>query len=100
MSVIVSYLRRQMKWSEKTFGPGPRTIGITKHIEKECEEIRQNPTDLEEWIDILILGLDGYWRAGGKAEDLMLHLQMKQDKNFARQWPAPISQDLPVEHVR
>ena len=63
-------------------------------------EIEANPEDLEEWIDVVILALDGYWRHGGEPIDLMWHLQAKQDKNYDRQWPAPGPEDEPTEHVR
>lgn len=97
---ISAYVRKQREWSTKTFGEGRRTLGITVHIAKELEEIRQKPDDLSEWVDVMILALDGYWRHGGQPQDLMEHLQAKQDKNFAREWPKPTSEDEPVEHVR
>lgn len=97
---IVDYVRRQMFWSATTFGRGLRTIGVTKHIEKECAEIRAEPSDLEEWIDVMILALDGYWRHGGTAEDLPWRLRAKQDKNFAREWPPIQPEDQPTEHVK
>jgi len=75
-------------------------VGLTKHIEKECAEIRAAPEDLTEWIDVIILGLDGYWRAGGSPEILQLLLQTKQDKNIAREWGPPGSEDQPNEHIR
>ena len=46
---LFNFLTRQMRWSKETFGPTPRTEGILKHIEKEIEEVRQHPNDLEEW---------------------------------------------------
>ena len=94
------YIRRQAEWSSRTFGHGMRTIGITRHIEKELDEIRANPIDLEEWIDVIILAIDGFWRAGGKPEDLEWLLQQKQFKNFERSWPPPQSEDQPTEHIR
>jgi hypothetical protein len=100
MDELVSYLRRQIEWSKRVFGEGPRTGGITRHIEKECREIRAAPYDLSEWVDVMILAMDGYWRHGGTPEWLMAELEAKQDKNFARSWPTPVSQDEPVEHVR
>lgn len=97
---LIRWLYSQMDWSRRTYGPGKRTIGITKHIQKECDEIRARPHDLEEWADVVILGLDGAWRMGATPEQICVALQAKQDKNMARQWPAPTSQDEPVEHVR
>ena len=98
--MLAEYLHRQREWSRRTFGAGKRTIGITKHIEKELREIRQDPDDLMEWIDVLILAMDGYWRAGGKPSDLAELLREKQRINFARTWPAPQSKDEATEHVR
>lgn len=93
------YVERQWPWSKRTFGDGKRTMGIVQHITKELAEIREHPEDLSEWIDVVILALDGYWRHGGKPEDLMATLQTKQDNNFAREWPTPTSEDVAIEHV-
>ncbi len=98
MSDIGEYLKRQEEWSSRTFGHGTRTLGVTKHIEKEIAEIRAKPHDLFEWVDVIILAMDGYWRHGGSPESLMIALQAKQDKNFSRNWPTPTSEDEAVEH--
>jgi hypothetical protein len=75
-------------------------MGILDHIRKELGEILDDPSDLDEWIDVLILAMDGYWRAGGTPSGLMQRLRNKQQVNFTRQWPEPVSEDIPVEHVR
>ena len=100
MDELQKYISDQQEWSEKTFGTGMRTLGITSHIEKELSEIRAKPDDLEEWIDVIILAIDGYWRAGGKSEELMKRMNDKQAKNFSRTYPFPVSQDVPSEHIR
>lgn len=97
--VIEAYLRRQEIWSGRTFGPGVRTVEITKHIQKELAEILAKPHDLTEWIDVVILALDGFWRAGGEPAAVMDYLQAKQNVNFARTWPAPVEGE-PAEHDR
>jgi hypothetical protein len=96
---FTDYLRRQAEWSARTFGHGVRTVGLTRHIEKEIAEIRLKPHDLTEWVDVMILALDGYWRAGGDPAGIMADLQAKQNINFARQWDRR-SDDEPTEHVR
>jgi len=98
--MLSAYLRRQKQWSRRTFGTSARTEGICRHIEKELVEIRAKPHDLEEWIDVMILALDGYWRHGGTHETIIKHLQAKQSKNFARQWPPIQPDDQPTEHVK
>lgn len=100
MMDLSGYLKRQEEWSGRTFGHGTRTIGIIQHIRKELEEILQNPHDLEEWIDVVILALDGYWRHGGDPKHIMFHLQAKQQINFSRHWPPPGPEDQPTEHIR
>jgi len=92
-------LANQMEWSRRTFGSGRRTIGITKHIEKECAEVRENPEDLSEWIDIMILAMDGYWRAGGTPEMILHAIIAKQAINRERKYPQT-GEDEPSEHVR
>lgn len=81
------YQQRQIEWSTKTFGPAPRTLGIIDHIRKELIEIEKSPYDMMEWIDVVILALDGYWRHGGDPRMVMILLDRKQQKNFARSWP-------------
>lgn len=100
MTDIAMYVVRQREWSAKTFGTGARVMGITRHIEKELGEIRADPTDLREWIDVVILALDGAWRAGYSPVAIAAELERKQEVNFARKWPVSVSEDEPTEHVR
>jgi len=96
------YIRRQMDWSARTFGPAKRTVGIINHITKELEEIRKEPHDIEEWVDVMILAMDGAWRAGANPEQITEILLRKQVKNFTREWPdwREVSEDSAIEHIR
>jgi hypothetical protein len=94
------YYARQIEWSLATFGPSQRTKGVLNHIRKECDEAENDPTDLCEWIDIMILAMDGYWRHGGTPETLMQDLFVKQRVNMNRKWPPPGPEDETVEHIR
>lgn len=100
MKSLENYLLRQEEWSAKTFGRGCRTEGLIQHIQKELEEIRKEPHDLKEWVDVMILALDGFWRHGGNPLDILVQLYEKQDVNFARKWPTPTSESVAVEHIR
>ncbi len=97
---LAEYLERQRAWSLRTFGPGRRTVGITAHITKELAEIRAAPDDLSEWIDVIILALDGYWRHGGDPAHVFEALVNKQTVNMGRRWPAPQPEDQPTEHLK
>jgi hypothetical protein len=99
---FTEYFVRQVEWSLRTFGPDARTNGILSHIDKEQDEIRKAPNDLMEWVDIMILAMDGYHRHGGNPRMLMDLLERKQRKNFARAWPdwRTLTEDDAVEHDR
>jgi hypothetical protein len=95
-----NYLERQREWSERTFGTGRRTKGVIEHIRRELLEIEAEPGKLEEWVDVVILALDGARRAGHSAEAVIGMLCAKQAVNFKRKYPEPVSEDIPVEHIR
>ena len=67
----LAFITAQIQFSDATFGPGQRTTGVLAHIRKELDEIREDPTDLVEWIDVVLLSLDGARRAGHAAFDLV-----------------------------
>lgn len=96
---LLDYLAKHRRWSQVTFGPGHRTAGLVKHIQKELAEILADPLDLEEWIDVVILGLDGALRTGASDEEVVEALRAKQEKNFERKWPKGVGQDQPSEHL-
>jgi len=69
------YLLRHIEWGWATFGTpqdgrGPK--GPLDHALKEVKEIEANPADITEWIDAIILTIDGYFRAAGDADVLKL----------------------------
>ena len=70
MSAIdTAHLARQAEWSAATFGPGSREKGVTDHIRKELVEVADATSPAEkqkEWIDVVILALDGAWRRPGE----------------------------------
>ncbi len=97
---IEAFLVRQWEWSRRTFGDEYRREQLVAHIRKELLEIEADPSDRIEWIDIVLLALDGYNRcAGGTVGTLMADLQAKQAKNFARKW-VQAGPGEPVEHER
>jgi hypothetical protein len=97
-----NYLNKQMLWSANAFGPGPRTEGILKHMAKEADEVRQDPTNLEEWVDLIILAFDGAWRSGHTANEIVEALEAKQQKLVLRKYPdwRLTTEDQAIEHDR
>lgn len=101
-SIDAEHLAHQREWSEATFGPGPRTQGVLDHIRKELAEIEADPSDLGEWVDVLILAFDGAWRAGWEPQQIIDAIKAKQAKNEARVWPdwRTADPDKAIEHDR
>jgi len=99
--IDAAHLENQRAWSEETFGPGVR-LGVLDHIRKELDEVAADPTDLEEWVDVIILGFDGAWRAGHEPQAIIDGIKAKQARNEARSWPdwRTADRDKAIEHVR
>lgn len=97
-----TYLELLRDWSYRTFGPGPRTHGILKHIKKEILEIEETPYELEEWVDIAMLALDGALRSGHPPAEIIKALHDKLLENKQRVWPnwREGDQNTPIEHIR
>jgi hypothetical protein len=126
---LIQHLTRQTAVSRATFGPGPRTKGVTDHITKELREVQKvyqgndgDPKGLpdchvhrqaaEEWVDVAILGLDGLtravwaanptWDAARVSAHACLLIECKQGKNEKRSWPdwRTADPEVAIEHVR
>ena len=100
-----AHLYRQIEASKKNFGhdtSDEKLAGILAHIKKELTEIEEDPRDLIEWIDVVILAFDGAWRAGYTPDQIVEALVFKQNKNESRKWPdwRLIPAMEPIEHDR
>lgn len=100
---LFDYIYDHILWSKDAFGPGQKTEGLIKHIRKELDEVTAKPNDVEEWVDIMILAIDGAWRAGHSPKAICEALATKQYKNvFSRKWPdwRTAKPGEPIEHIR
>lgn len=99
---LIAHIYRQRAFSRATFGPGARTKGVVDHIRKELLEIERDPRDLHEWVDVILLALDGAWRAGHDPERIAAAISAKQSKNELRDWPdwRTADPEKAIEHVR
>ena len=113
MTDLEQHLIRQMVFSRATFGPGARTDGVIDHIRKELVEVAESKGSPNEWVDVVILALDGLtrsmWAAGEyrlSADDIAVAaaktIVFKQAKNERRDWPDWRGADpnKAIEHVR
>jgi hypothetical protein len=99
---LIGIIYRQREFSAKTFGPGTRLRGIVDHIRKELVEIEKSNGDLSEWIDVIILALDGAWRSGATPSQIVEDLVEKMNRNATRTWPdwRARSENEAIEHER
>lgn len=103
---LVEHLKRQRAFSDRTFGPGLRTAGVSDHILKELVEMSEDPTALAEWIDIVILAFDGATRCaqhlGLPMSEVVRVMVDKQSRNERRRWPDWRTADpsKAIEHIR
>ncbi len=99
---LVKHLARQQAFSLDKFGPGLRTKMVTDHILKELKEIEANPTDPEEWVDIVNLGLDGALRTGATPQQIAAVIDKKLTTNEQRTWPdwRTADPDKAIEHIK
>ena len=95
------HIRRQMAFSKATFGPGDRQEGVVDHIRRELDEVIEGENDPKEWVDLVLLSLDGLWRSiqynkhfhdciakwEDMPEECTKMIQEKQSKNEQRDWP-------------
>jgi hypothetical protein len=71
-------------------------------IRANMERVRQDPSDLEAWLNITALAFEGGRRTGANAAELLETLAAKFARNQSRVWPdwrgRPV--DRPIEHDR
>jgi len=120
---FVAHLTRQFVFSRATFGPKPRTQGVIQHIKKELKEVEEcyaqgydetiaHSEASLEWVDVVILGLDGLMRSisaehpdmtADQVADLAAwRIRRKQGTNEMRDWPdwRHMPEDAAIEHTR
>ena len=99
---LISHLVRQHEFSINTFGPGKRVDSLLDHISKEIIEVHESAGALSEWIDIVILALEGALRSVDSALEVALALEAKQRVNEGRRWPdwRSAQDNKAIEHIR
>lgn len=81
------WIARFAEWNLSAFGPGLRTAGTLDHIRKECAEIEADPTDHMEWVDIVLLAINGLVRLGHSPASIISEIRTKHRINELRKWP-------------
>lgn len=115
---LIAHLTRQAAFSRGTFGPGTRTKGVIDHIKKELVEVEKagmHYQKVDEWVDVVILALDGLTReiiwgdpfnsqldTLAAAQHAAAQIGRKQSKNEKRDWPDWRTADTngAIEHIK
>lgn len=96
---LARFFDAKAAWSRATFGAGHRS-GVIAHIRSELDEIAACPSDLTEWIDVVLLAMDGAARsAGADGAAFVAALIEKQRRNERRTWPSDTPSDAATHHV-
>lgn len=96
---IAAFFDAKSAWSRATFGTGHRR-GVIEHIRLELAEVESKPSDLAEWIDVVLLAMDGAARsAGADGAAFISALIEKQRRNERRTWPSDVPPDAATHHV-
>jgi len=101
---LVEYLTVYREFSERTYGPPSpiRLQGVIDHLRKEVQEISEAPMDQTEWVDVVILALDGLWRIGLTSEEVAQAITDKVAINMDREWPdwRNVDPSRAIEHIK
>lgn len=91
-----------LTWARETF-PGERTLEAAKHLVREAEELRDDPTNGEEHADVWMLAMFVADRVKQSAAvhgiDFVSEIVRKTAVNRARTWGEPDADGV-VEHIR
>lgn len=85
-------------FSDKTFGVSTARAKAM-HLREEAKEAADDPSDVIEWADCMILLLDAARVAGFKTEDIYQAVLRKMEINKSRSWGEPDENGV-VRHVK
>ena len=88
-----------MQWQADTFAGQTQAANLA-HLDLEVAELRLNPDNLEEAIDVIFLALQVAGTAGHTSDDVVLALWRKLRRNRTRTWVYTGDPNIPVEHDR
>ncbi len=91
------FQEQQGEWAAETF-KNQTVDGKLAHLIKEVGELRDDPTDILEFADCLMLLLDAARLQGITATDILINAWYKLGINKQREWGQP-NADGSVEHI-
>ena len=86
-------------WQDETF-PHATLHSKLEHVRKETKEIEDNPSDLYEWADVMLIFLHALSGQGIKVSELLCACREKQEICRNREWGEPNPVHGYTEHKR
>lgn len=84
-------------WSRNTFKDSTMESNLD-HLRDELNEIVENPNDIEEWADVIMLYMNAASFAGHSMDDILVAVNEKLEKNKKRKWGEPDERGV-VKHI-
>ena len=95
------FIDDKYQWSLETFGTAQRAEGIVADIRSELLEVLAKPDDITQWVDVILLALDGMSRQGFSGEEIINAIIAKQKINTTRKWSVTKPEaDQPTFHIK
>ena len=87
------------KWSDSVWGENRPPNGTVNHLVEEAAELAENPTDIMEYVDVIMLAVDGLRQAGFDFAEFTDAAIKKLAINKAREW-GPVDENGVSRHVK
>jgi len=102
IKTFTDLVNRQRTWSTTQFGESVDLPRILNHITEATGDVEKEPARLHNWIDIVLLAMDGAWRAGHSPKEVVQAIQDVQVRNIMRDWqnPGDLPIGEPIKHIR
>ena len=71
MIELQKFINELAEWSDETFGADRPAIAPIRHLQKEAQELLEDPEDDMEYIDCFMLLMDALRKNGGDATGLL-----------------------------
>lgn len=84
------------EWAFETF-KGQKIDGKLKHMKKEIDEIIENPDDIIEWADVMLLFLNASKQQGLDMDQILDACKEKFEIIKKREWQEP-DEDGTIQH--
>ncbi len=73
---------QQPNFSVSTFGPDSIYQKVLDIVRHELKEMDVNPSEMTEWLDLVLLSLDDAWLVNHSPEKIAQQLRARHDRGY------------------